>query len=90
MNAFTRRSFLRNMSLGAAGVVGTQALAGGPAAAAIRRVADADVDNVDAREDRVVAFVRAGDRDHVTLLVGDREVVTHDRRLARSLLRAAR
>jgi len=47
-------------------------------------------DPIQASDDRVVAFVRAGDRDEVTVLVGEREIVRRDARLARLLLRAAR
>jgi hypothetical protein len=47
-------------------------------------------DPIEASDDRVVAFVRAGDRDEVTVLVGEREIVRRDARLARLLLRAAR
>jgi hypothetical protein len=48
------------------------------------------LDPVDAGEDRVVAFVKAGSLDEVTVLAGEREIVRRDPALARSLLRAAR
>jgi anaerobic selenocysteine-containing dehydrogenase len=85
----SRRRFLRTSSAGAAaGLIGASGVLS-RAAAASERDAEAN-DPIGAADDRVVAFVRAGDRHEVTVLIGDREVVRRDPRLARMLLRAAR
>ncbi|HEX3301147.1 MAG TPA: twin-arginine translocation signal domain-containing protein [Actinomycetota bacterium] len=89
MNAFSRRSFLRKASIGAAaGAMASRGLVTN-AAGAMQKQAER-TDPIQASDDRVVAFVRAGDRDEVTVLVGEREIVRRDARLARLLLRAAR
>ena len=91
MEPVDRRGFLRKATLGAAvGVVGSQVAGTGAAHAAIKNAGADLLDPVDAGEDRVVAFVRAGSRDEVTILAGEREIVRRDPALARSLLRAAR
>jgi len=89
MNAFSRRSFLRKASIGAAaGAMASRGLVTN-AADAMQKQSER-TDPIKASDDRVVAFVRAGDRDEVTVLVGEREIVRRDARLARLLLRAAR
>jgi hypothetical protein len=91
MEPVDRRGFLRKATLGAAvGVVGSQVAGTGAAHAAFKSAGADMLDPVDAGEDRVVAFVKAGSRDEVTVLAGEREIVRRDPALARSLLRAAR
>jgi outer membrane lipoprotein SlyB len=91
MEPVDRRGFLRKATVGAAvGVVGSQVAGAGAANAVIKSAGAELLDPVDAGEDRVVAFVKAGSRDEVTILAGEREIVQRDPALARSLLRAAR
>lgn len=80
MNDTSRRKLLAVAGTGAAaGVVG---LAAGPAAAQTRR-------NADSAQDSVVALVEGGGSDEITLMVGESEVVVHDRDLVNRILNAA-
>jgi hypothetical protein len=81
MSTTDRRKFLAVTGAGAAaGVVGLTA--GQAAAAATPRLKDS-------AKDRVVAYVGDHRSDRLTLLVGDREVVVHDRDLVNRILNAA-
>jgi hypothetical protein len=82
MSDTSRRKFLAAAGIGAAGTVG---LTGGvaPAEAAV-----ANRNSTSAREP-VVAYVEHHFSDRVHLLVGEREIVVHDRDLAARILNAA-
>lgn len=91
MDDIDRRSFLKKTAAGAVGigVIGSGAL---PAVAKIGKVhADAaSASEMNDHADRIVAYVRSGSRNEVTVLVGEREIVTRDAELARRLRRAAK
>lgn len=78
----SRRKFLAAAGIGAAGTVG---LTGEAAMAA---PADAKRSGTSAREP-VVAYVEHHFSDRVHLMVGEREIVVHDRDLATRILNAA-
>jgi hypothetical protein len=81
MTDTSRRRFL---AAGGAGVAGAVAI-GGTAAAAASEAADSP----NAAREQVVAIVPDHRLAEVRLLVGEREVVVHDRDLARRILNAA-
>jgi hypothetical protein len=82
MSETSRRKFLAATGVGAA-AAGTVAVTGGAASAArARRRADS------ARES-VVAYVADHQSGELVLLVGEREVVVHDRDLVTRILNAA-
>lgn len=78
MNDTSRRKFLAASGAGAAGVV---AATGGTAHAVHRRP--------DAAREEVVAHVADHRLDQVRLLVGEREIIVHDRELVTRILNAA-
>lgn len=79
----TRRTFLTSAGAGAAaGVVGAGVTAA-PASASVAR------QHGSAARETVVAYVEDHDGPRVRLLVGEREVVVHDRDLVVRLLNAA-
>ncbi len=80
MNDPTRRGFLVIAGAGAA-AAGAAALAPSAEAAAVTAPADAT--------GPLIAYVTDMQRGEVTLMVGEREVVVHDRDLAARLARAA-
>ena len=80
MSDTSRRKFLAVTGAGAA--AGTVALTAGKASAAATRSPDS------ARES-VVAYVRNHRSGEVRLMVGEREVVVHDKDLATRILNAA-
>jgi len=80
MNDPTRRGFLAIAGAGAA-AVGAAAVAPAAAAAPVRAPAGAS--------GPLVAYVSDMQRGELTLMVGEREVVVHDRELAARLARAA-
>lgn len=79
MSETSRRNFLAATGAGAA--VGTVALTAGSAAAATPRPGSAAAP--------VVAYVEDYRSDTINLMVGDREVVVHDRDLVARILNAA-
>jgi hypothetical protein len=91
MSAASRRAFMAGA--GAATVVGAAAVAvgtAGPAAAATATattVGDASAPQGPAHGAAVVAYVRNAVTGEIRLMSGDREVVVHDRALARTLTR---
>ena len=87
MSEVTRRTFIKQVSAGAAGVAAVGAL-GIPSAGAAPRAAEGPAAEDGAEP--VMAFVRDRTRGEVTLLVGHREIVHRDPELVRRLLRAAR
>jgi len=91
MSEVTRRTFIKQVSAGAAGVAAVGAL-GMPAAEATDRAANRAVEGPAAERgtEPVMAFVRDRKRGEVTVLVGHREIVHRDPELVRRLLRAAR
>ena len=82
MSDTSRRKFLAAAGIGAAGTVG---LTGQAAVAAHASTARAK----DAARQPVVAYVEHHFSDRVHLLVGEREIVVHDRELATRILNAA-
>ena len=81
MSETNRRKFLAVAGAGAA--AGTVGLTSGPAfAGASRRTKDS-------AQEAVVAYVADHRSSEVTLMVGEREVVVHDRDLATRILNAA-
>ncbi|MEO5651654.1 MAG: hypothetical protein ABIN79_12390 [Marmoricola sp.] len=79
MSDLNRRKLLAVTGMGA--VAGSVALVAGPASAAVRRSGSA--------QEPVVAFVEDHDSDELRLMVGERELVVHDRDLVTRLLNAA-
>ena len=93
MSDINRRSFLKSAAGVTAGVVGVSAMGAGalPALAKTAESADlADQSDDQGSTEHVVAYVRPGSRHEVTVLVGEREIVTRDPELARRLRRATR
>lgn len=80
MSETNRRKFLAVTGMGA--VAGTVGLAAGPASAAVRR-------QVGSAQEPVVAYVGDHGSDELRLMVGEREVVVHDRDLVTRILNAA-
>ena len=80
MSDLDRRKLLAVTGMGA--VAGSVALVAGPASAAVRR-------RTGSAQEPVVAFVEDHDSDELRLMVGEREVVVHDRDLVTRLLNAA-
>ena len=80
MSETNRRTFLAVTGMGAA--AGTVGLVAGPASAAARRGSGSS-------HEPVVAYVEDHASDELTLLVGEREVVVHDRDLVARILNAA-
>ncbi len=83
MSDTSRRKFLAAAGVGAAGTVGLTGMAKAEAATApaTRRP--------DSAKQTVVAYVEHHFSDRVHLMVGDREIVVHDRDLATRILNAA-
>jgi hypothetical protein len=90
MSDLSRRAFLRR-SAGVAAGAAAVAATGLPqvARAAGASAEEPDASGADLSGDAVVAYVRA-DASEVTLMVGEREVVTKDRDLVRRIRHAAR
>ncbi|MGH3496230.1 MAG: hypothetical protein ACRDP1_02030 [Nocardioidaceae bacterium] len=86
----SRRSFLRQTSLGAA-VVGVVATSPGLLAGAARAddSADAELSHGPLHAGALTVFVRDHRTGEIAVMVGEREVVHHDRALARRLARIA-
>jgi anaerobic selenocysteine-containing dehydrogenase len=76
----TRRGFVKNSAGAAAGMTAIAALTEQSAQA------DAEV----ARSGPIVAYVSDPRRGEISVMDGDREVTVHDRKLAASIVRAAR
>jgi hypothetical protein len=81
MHETTRRTFLGATGAGAAAVAVTVT----PAAA----YAGGTARNRNSATEPVVAYVSDSEADRLTLMVGEREVVVHDRDLVHRLLNAA-
>ena len=81
MSETNRRKFLAVTGMGA--VAGTVGLVGGPAAAAETRR------RAGSAQQSVVAYVEDHGSDVLRLMVGQREVVVHDRDLVTRILNAA-
>ncbi len=87
MSETNRRKFLAVTGMGAvAGTVGltagTVGLTAGPASAATRRLTGS-------AQQPVVAYIEDHSSDELTLSVGEREVIVHDRDLVTRILNAA-
>lgn len=80
MSETNRRNFLAATGIGA--VAGTVAVVAGPAEAVTRR-------SKESAQEPVVAYVEDHGSDALRLMVGQREVVVHDRELVTRLLNAA-
>ncbi len=88
MTKLTRRSFLKQSSAGAATLGLLPAI---PALATISRTPEAAVPELSAASaGPMVAHVSNVATGEVTLLVGAREIVFHDRRLVARLIKASR
>ena len=85
MSDTNRRKFLAAAGVGAAGTVGLTGLAGSAEAAAPSEATR----KADSAKQPVVAYVEHHFSDRVHLMVGEREVVVHDRDLATRILNAA-
>ena len=85
MSDTSRRKFLAAAGIGVAGTAG---LMGGTTGAAAAAPAEATRNSNGAREP-VVAYVEHHFSDRVHLMVGEREIVVHDRDLAVRILNAA-
>ena len=92
MSDINRRSFLKSAAGVTAGVVGVSAMGAGalPALAKTAESADLADQSGEGSAEHIVAYVRPGSRHEVTVLVGEREIVTRDPELARRLRRATR
>jgi hypothetical protein len=90
MSGVSRRTFIKQVSAGAAGVAAVGALGIPKASAHTAKRPHADESAVGSSGEQVMAFVRDGSRGDVTLLVGHREIVHHDPELVRQLRRAAK
>ncbi len=90
MSEVSRRTFIKQVSVGAAGVAAVGALGMPQAGAHTPSRARADESAADTGAEPVMAFVRDRKRGEVTLLVGHREIVHRDPELVRRMLRAAR
>jgi hypothetical protein len=86
MNDTSRRKFLAATGLGAAGTVG---LTGTVASAAVPDSNGQATRHHDSAKQPVVAYVEHHFSDRVHLMVGEREIVVHDRELAARILDAA-
>lgn len=80
MSETNRRTFLAATGVGVA--AGTVAMVAGPAAAAARR-------QPGSAQESVVALIEDHSSDEIQLMVGEREVVVHDRDLVTRILNAA-
>ncbi len=89
MSDINRRSFLKSAAGVTAGVVGVGAMGAGSLPALAKTAEAADLGGEQSAE-HIVAYVRPGARHEVTVLVGEREIVTRDPELARRLRRATR
>jgi hypothetical protein len=92
MSEVTRRTFIKQVSAGAAGVAAVGAM-GMPSASAQTRSRSESTSQeaaADTGTEPVMAFVRDRKKGEVTLLVGHREIVHHDPELVRRLLHAAK
>lgn len=85
MSDTSRRKFLAAAGIGAAGTAG---LMGGTTSVASAAPTEATPNSTSAREP-VVAYVEQHFSDRVHLMVGEREIVVHDRDLAARILNAA-
>ena len=84
MSDTSRRKFLAAAGVGTAGTVGLTGLNGSAEAAA-----PADATRSHSAKQPVVAYVEHHFSDWVHLMVGEREIVVHDRDLATRILNAA-
>ena len=82
MSDTSRRKFLAAAGIGAAGTVGLTATQASAATAETSRGADS-------AKQPVVAYVEHHFSDRIHLMVGEREVVVHDRDLVNRILNAA-
>ena len=87
MSDTSRRKFLAATGLGAAGTVGLSGVTG--AASAATPDTGETSRNHDSAKEPVVAYVEHHFSDRVHLMVGEREIVVHDRELATRILNAA-
>ncbi|MEO6512057.1 MAG: hypothetical protein ABIO16_13750 [Nocardioides sp.] len=85
MSDTSRRKFLAAAGVGAAGTVGLTAVSVGAAEAAPAEATR----KTDSAKQPVVAYVEHHFSDRVHLMVGEREIVVHDRDLATRILNAA-
>ncbi len=85
MSDTSRRKFLAAAGVGAAGTVGLTGISVGAAEAAPAEAARKS----DSAKQPVVAYVEHHFSDRVHLMVGEREIVVHDRDLATRILNAA-
>jgi hypothetical protein len=76
----TRRDFVKNSAVTAAGMTVIGAIAADVASA----------DRGDVGSEPVVAYVSDASKGEITVMKGEREVQLHDRKLARQIARAAR
>jgi hypothetical protein len=90
MSEVSRRTFMKQVSVGAAGVAAVGALGMPQASARAGRRARPDESAADTSTEPVMAFVRDRKRGEVTILVGHREIVHRDPELVRRLLHAAK
>jgi hypothetical protein len=86
MSDTSRRKFLAAAGVGAAGTVGLTGIGAGAADAAAPAEAARTSDSA---KQPVVAFVEHHFSDRVHLMIGEREIVVHDRDLATRILNAA-
>jgi hypothetical protein len=86
MSDTSRRKFLAAAGIGAAGTAGMVSGLMGESATAATAPATR---NHDSAKQPVVAFVEHHYSDRVHLMVGEREIVVHDRDLAARILNAA-
>jgi hypothetical protein len=79
MSASTRRGFIKNSAVAAAGMTAVGTI--------VTHQAEADAV---AGADPVVAYVSNPRKGEISVMTGDREVTVHDRKLAASIVRAGR
>ena len=85
MSDTSRRKFLAAAGIGAAGTVGLTATS----ASAATSAASTASRNGDSARQPVVAYIEHHFSDRIHLMVGEREVVVHDRDLVNRILNAA-
>ena len=85
MSDTSRRKFLAVAGIGAAGTVGLTATS----ASAATTATSATTRNSDSARQPVVAYIEHHFGDRIHLMVGEREIVVHDRDLVTRILNAA-
>ncbi len=90
MSDLTRRGFVTSSAAATAGMTALGAALLTERARAETQGAELEAGHGTAGSDPVVAYIRDPGSGHISVMVGDREVNVHDRKLAARIARAAR